>query len=180
MKRIEGFDISNISGKEAVGSMVVFVEGKPARAEYRRFRIRTVSGIDDYKMMQEVIPRRYSRAIAECQPLCDLAVIDGGRVVAEGTPTELKRGLNRDSVRLTWQGPTEEQLREVSAWAGEVSVGPDGSTVHVTVDDAATFVPRIFALAPGAIRAVSIEAASLEDAYFRHVTRRSSREQVGV
>ncbi len=78
-RRIECFDISNISGKEAVGSMVVFIDGEPARSEYRRFRIRTVQGIDDYLMMKEVIRRRYGRALEEKQSLTDLAVIDGGK-----------------------------------------------------------------------------------------------------
>jgi excinuclease ABC subunit C len=77
--RMECFDISNISGKEAVGSMVVFVDGEPSRSDYRRFRIKTVSGIDDYLMMQEVIRRRYSRAIEEKQMLTDLVIIDGGK-----------------------------------------------------------------------------------------------------
>ncbi len=77
--RIECFDISNISGKEAVGSLVVFIDGRPARSQYRRFRIRTVRGIDDYKMMQEVVRRRYTRALEEKQVLPDLVVIDGGK-----------------------------------------------------------------------------------------------------
>ena len=77
--RIEGFDISNISGKAAVGSMVVFSNGSPDRASYRYFRIRTVQGIDDYEMMREVVRRRYTRVLAEKQPLPDLIVIDGGR-----------------------------------------------------------------------------------------------------
>lgn len=77
--RIEGFDISNIFGKESVGSMVVFLDGKPARREYRRFRIRTVSGIDDYRMMKEVITRRYSGSLSEKTPLPDLILIDGGK-----------------------------------------------------------------------------------------------------
>jgi excinuclease ABC subunit C len=66
-------------GKEAVGSMVVFVGGRPSRADYRRFRIKTVEGIDDYKMMREVIRRRYGRAIEEKQELTDLVIIDGGK-----------------------------------------------------------------------------------------------------
>jgi excinuclease ABC subunit C len=77
--RIEGFDISNIQGSEAVGSMVVFVDGRPARSEYRRFRVRTVEGIDDYRMMQEVVRRRYSRLLEEKRPLPDLVLIDGGK-----------------------------------------------------------------------------------------------------
>lgn len=78
-RRIECFDISNISGKEAVGSMVVFVGGEPSRVDYRRFRIRSVQGIDDYLMMKEVIRRRYTRALEEKQALTDLVVIDGGK-----------------------------------------------------------------------------------------------------
>jgi excinuclease ABC subunit C len=77
--RIEGFDISNIMGKEAVGSMVVFMNGRPARSEYRLFRIRTVRGIDDYEMMREVVRRRYTRVLAEKQRLPDLILIDGGK-----------------------------------------------------------------------------------------------------
>jgi excinuclease ABC subunit C len=77
--RIEGFDISNIMGKEAVGSMVVFMNGKPARSEYRLFHIRTVRGIDDYEMMREVVRRRYTRVLGEKQKLPDLVLIDGGK-----------------------------------------------------------------------------------------------------
>ncbi len=78
-KRIEGFDISNLSGKEAVGSMVVFLDGAPARPEYRRFKIRTVVGIDDYRMMKEVVRRRYAGTLSEKTPLPDLVLIDGGK-----------------------------------------------------------------------------------------------------
>lgn len=77
--RMECFDISNIQGKEAVASMVVFRDAKPARADYRRFRIKTVEGIDDYRMMQEVVTRRYRRLKEEGRSLPDLVVIDGGK-----------------------------------------------------------------------------------------------------
>ena len=60
--RIECYDISNIQGTAAVGSMVVFVDGRPRSEEYRRFRIKTVRGIDDFAMMQEVLKRRFKRA----------------------------------------------------------------------------------------------------------------------
>ncbi|HTL70751.1 MAG TPA: excinuclease ABC subunit UvrC [Candidatus Eisenbacteria bacterium] len=89
-RRIECFDISNIQGSEAVGSMVVFIDAKPARSEYRKFRIRTVQGIDDYQMMREVIRRRYARAIEEKQALTDLVVIDGGK----GHLSAAKKELN--------------------------------------------------------------------------------------
>ena len=77
--RIEGFDISNISGREAVGSVVVFIDGKSSRKDYRHFRIKTVKGIDDYQMMREVVRRRYTRALSENETLPDLVVIDGGK-----------------------------------------------------------------------------------------------------
>ena len=78
-RRIEAFDISNIRGKEAVGSMVSFYDGQPDKKMYRKFRIKTVVEIDDYKMMREVVNRRYRRLLDEKRPLPDLIVIDGGR-----------------------------------------------------------------------------------------------------
>ncbi len=78
-QRIEAFDISNISGAFAVGSLVVFLEGKPYKAHYRHFTIETVHGIDDYRMMREIIRRRYSGSLATQLPCPDLIVIDGGK-----------------------------------------------------------------------------------------------------
>ncbi|PIQ88114.1 MAG: excinuclease ABC subunit C, partial [Candidatus Omnitrophica bacterium CG11_big_fil_rev_8_21_14_0_20_43_6] len=77
--RIEGFDISNLSGKQAVGSMVSFYLGRPDRNNYRRFRIKSFSGIDDYKMLAEVVRRRYTRLLQEQKSLPDLLLIDGGK-----------------------------------------------------------------------------------------------------
>ena len=77
--RIEAFDISNISGREAVGSMVSFFSAKPQKDEYRRFRIKKVTGIDDYAMIKEVINRRYSRLLEKGGNFPDLILIDGGR-----------------------------------------------------------------------------------------------------
>jgi excinuclease ABC subunit C len=76
-KRIECFDISNIQGTLAVGSMVTFDEGEPDKNRYRRFRIRTVEGADDFRMMYEVLARRYRRA-KEKGDFPDLLVVDGG------------------------------------------------------------------------------------------------------
>ncbi len=78
-ERIEAFDISDISGKEATGSMVSFSKGMSDKNNYRRFRIKTVQAIDDYKMLSEVIQRRYSRLIRENLTLPDLVLIDGGK-----------------------------------------------------------------------------------------------------
>lgn len=78
-QRIEAFDISNIFGEAAVGSMVVFAGGRPYKAHYRRFTIESVPGIDDFKMMQEVVHRRYSGSLASSLPKPDLILVDGGK-----------------------------------------------------------------------------------------------------
>jgi len=78
-RRIEAFDNSNIQGEYAVSAMPVFIDGKPAKKEYRHFNIRTVHGPDDFATMEEVITRRYSRVLAENLPLPQLIVIDGGK-----------------------------------------------------------------------------------------------------
>ena len=76
---IEGFDLSNISGSHAVGSMVVFEHALAAKSKYRRYKISTVKGIDDYAMLREVMTRRYSRLLKENAPLPNLILIDGGK-----------------------------------------------------------------------------------------------------
>ncbi len=76
--RIEGIDISIFQGYEAVGSLVVFERGLPKRSEYRRFRIRSVEGTNDFAMVAEVVRRRYFRRLAENEILPDLLLIDGG------------------------------------------------------------------------------------------------------
>ncbi len=79
-RRIECFDISNIQGSDIVASVVVFENGKPKKSEYRKFKIRSVSGKpDDFASMAEVIERRYSRILNEGGKMPDLIVIDGGK-----------------------------------------------------------------------------------------------------
>ncbi len=95
-KRIECFDISNIQGNLAVGSMVVFDECEPDKQRYRRFRIKTVEGADDFRMMYEVLMRRYQRAVAE-HDLPDLLVVDGGKGQL-GVAVEVLRELTIDEV----------------------------------------------------------------------------------
>ena len=75
---IEGIDIANIGGKEAVGSLVKFIDGRPFKAGYRRFKIKTVEGSDDYAMIAEVVRRRYKYALVGEELWPDLILIDGG------------------------------------------------------------------------------------------------------
>jgi excinuclease ABC subunit C len=78
-ERIESFDISNIQGADNVAGIVVFENGKPARAEYRRLIIKTVEGANDFASMNEAVFRRYKRLLAEEKPLPQLIFIDGGK-----------------------------------------------------------------------------------------------------
>ncbi|PGU94544.1 excinuclease ABC subunit C [Bacillus thuringiensis] len=77
--RIEAFDNSNIQGTNPVSTMIAFIDGKPAKKEYRKYKIKTVQGPDDYESMREVVRRRYTRALKENLPLPDLIIIDGGK-----------------------------------------------------------------------------------------------------
>ncbi len=75
---IEGIDVANIGGAESVGSLVKFIDGRPFKSGYRRFKIKTVAGIDDYAMIAEVVKRRYKYALAGEELWPDLVLIDGG------------------------------------------------------------------------------------------------------
>ena len=77
--RIEGYDISNIQGTEQVGSMVVWENGGLKKDDYKRFKIRTVAGADDFASMSEVLTRRFAKALEQGSVLPDLVLIDGGR-----------------------------------------------------------------------------------------------------
>jgi excinuclease ABC subunit C len=97
-QRIEAFDISNLGSDFAVGSMVVFEVGEPAKGEYRRFRIRMVEGQNDVAMMREVVSRRYFRAVQQQEDaLPDLILIDGGKGQLNAAIDALK-DLNLDDL----------------------------------------------------------------------------------
>ena len=108
--RIECFDNSNISGTDAVSACVVFIKCKPSKKDYRKYAIKTVSGPDDYASMQEVVRRKYTRALDEQTELPDLIITDGGKgqmeVVREVIEDELKlkipiAGLAKDAHHRT-------------------------------------------------------------------------------
>jgi excinuclease ABC subunit C len=96
--RIEAYDISNISGTSAVGSMVVFEEGRPAKEKYRKFKIKTVKGANDYAMLEEVMRRRLERVRKGQKgwPLPVIMVIDGG----EGQVGRIQRVMNEMGVQV--------------------------------------------------------------------------------
>ncbi|WP_026866888.1 MULTISPECIES: excinuclease ABC subunit UvrC [Jeotgalicoccus] len=77
-RRIEAFDNSNIQGVDPVSVMVSFIDGKPSKKDYRKYKIKTVEGPDDYASMAEVVRRRYTRVLKESLPLPDLIIVDGG------------------------------------------------------------------------------------------------------
>ncbi|WP_416151427.1 excinuclease ABC subunit UvrC [Salipaludibacillus sp. HK11] len=92
--RIEAFDNSNIQGVDPVSAMVSFVDGKPDKNNYRKYKIKTVYGPDDYESMREVVRRRYLRLLKEELPLPDLIVIDGGKGQISATQSVLEDELN--------------------------------------------------------------------------------------
>jgi len=127
--RIEGFDISNISGKQAVGSMVSFYNGRADKKNYRRFRIKSFAGIDDYKMLAEVVRRRYTRLLEEKKPLPDLLLIDGGKGHLLTAAHELK-ALNID---IPLVSIAKEQENIYSSQPGKLTVvlAKDGPVLNL-------------------------------------------------
>jgi excinuclease ABC subunit C len=123
--RIEAYDISNISGAHAVGSMVVFENGKPAKSQYRKFKIKTVDGPNDVAMMEEVMRRRLRRAQIhpKAWPLPEVMVIDGGKPQVNRVQKVLDelgihvpiiglaKGFDRKQDRLIYDRTNEELLR---------------------------------------------------------------------
>lgn len=94
--RIEAFDNSNIQGTDPVSAMVVFIDGRPDKKEYRKYKIKTVKGPDDYEMMREVIRRRYTRVLKEDLPLPDLIIVDGGKGQMNAATDILENELGLD------------------------------------------------------------------------------------
>jgi len=114
--RMEGYDISNIQGKAAVGSMVVFDKGKPKPAHYRRFRIKTIPAADDYAMLQEVIHRRFGRLKGKDTPtteswaiIPDLVLIDGGRGQLNSVLAAMRQ-VGADSVPVASLAKEREEI----------------------------------------------------------------------
>ena len=113
--RIEAYDISNIQGTDAVGSMVVFEDGKHKPAHYRRFKIETVGGANDYAMLQETLRRRFKRSISQENEnnawsiLPDLVLIDGGKGQLNAA-REILKEMGVESVSLASLAKENEEL----------------------------------------------------------------------
>jgi len=113
---IEGFDISHLSGTDTVASQVVFRDGKPCKAEYRRYNVKTVEGVDDFASMYEIVARRIRRLQEEGKPFPDLILIDGGKgqlgaaleaLRAEGYPDQPVMGLAKRLEEVFLPGQSE-------------------------------------------------------------------------
>jgi ABC-2 type transport system ATP-binding protein len=110
--------------------------------------------------------------VDEAERYCTtVALLDQGRLVALGTPADLKRGLRHDAVRIEWHDGAEAHAETLRAWEGVGNVRLAAATTHVTVDAATPFLTRVFEAYGADIRAVRIDETTLEDVYFQHVGR---------
>ncbi|MBD5584242.1 MAG: excinuclease ABC subunit UvrC [Clostridia bacterium] len=111
-RRMECYDISNVSGVDKVGSMVVFIDGEADRSSYRRFRIKTVEGANDFASLQEVLTRRLSKLNTEEEekfPKPDLIIIDGGKGQLSAVKS-IFDGMNIDGIELISLAKREEEV----------------------------------------------------------------------
>ena len=120
-RRIEAFDISHLGGTNTVASMVSFIDTRPRKKEYRKFNVKTVSGIDDFAAMREVVFRRYKRAKEEQGSLPDLVLIDGGKGQLSMAVSAL-RELGLDYIPIVGLA---KKLEEVF-----MPGNPDAQTIH--------------------------------------------------
>jgi excinuclease ABC subunit C len=131
--RIEGFDISNIQGNQGVASMVVWEAGGAKRSEYRKFRIKTVEGANDFASMQEVVWRHYSGVKEDQRPLPDLILIDGGIAQLGAAMDALRElGLSRiDIVALAKAKGEKEERVFLPGRKNPVILKPSSPSTHL-------------------------------------------------
>lgn len=126
--RIEAFDVSNIQGKEASGSMVYFYNGKPDKSNYRKFKIKGVEDIDDYSMIREIVKRRYKRLKEEDGVFPDLIIIDGGKGHLGVAYDELVR-LNLRRIPIISIAKEKERIYTRSSRM-PLDINKDGELLH--------------------------------------------------
>ena len=107
---IEGIDVANIAGAEAVGSLVKFIDGRPFKSGYRRFKIKTVHRIDDYAMIAEVVKRRYKYALRGEELWPDLVLIDGGQGHLHAAEAALREMKAARLVKVAAIAKREEEI----------------------------------------------------------------------
>lgn len=129
--RIEGFDISNISGTSAVGSMVVFENNKPNKNEYRKFKIRTIKGANDVGMLKEVLTRRFQNK----WPLPQLVLVDGG----VGQINTTRKVLKKFNLKIPVLGITKGPQRKNNFIIGNIPSWTDRKTLIQIRDEAHRF-----------------------------------------
>lgn len=131
-RRIECYDVSNIQGTSAVGSMVVLEQGLPKPAHYRRFRIRTVAGADDYAMIRETLRRRFKQGAAGAGTwaiIPDLVLIDGGKGQLNAA-LSLSRELGLESVPMVSLAKGQEEVF-IPGRASPVAIAADSPALHI-------------------------------------------------
>ena len=130
-RRIECYDVSNIQGTLAVGSMAVLEKGWPKPAQYRRFRIKTVAGADDYAMIQEILRRRFKRALTgeSTWAVPDLVVIDGGKGQLNAA-LEVRRELGLDTIPIVSLAKENEEVF-VPGQPRPVKIAKDSPALHI-------------------------------------------------
>jgi excinuclease ABC subunit C len=130
-RRIEGYDISNIQGALAVGSMVVLEKGRPKPAHYRRFRIKTVAGADDYAMIQETLRRRFKRGLTgeDAWAAPDLVLIDGGRGQLSAA-LEVRQELGLDFIPMVSLAKQNEEVF-IPGDPRPVYIAKDSPALHI-------------------------------------------------
>lgn len=126
--RIEAFDVSNIQGKEAAGSMVYFNNGEPDKSNYRKFKIKNVNDIDDYAMIREIVRRRYARLKEEGVALPDLIIIDGGKGHLQSAYEELIK-LNLTRIPIISIAKKQEEIYLVGS-SKPICIDKDSELLH--------------------------------------------------
>jgi excinuclease ABC subunit C len=129
--RVEGYDISNISGASAVGAMAVFRGGKPDKDEYRKFKIRTLTGSDDVGMLSEIIRRRLKNP----WPLPDLILVDGGKAQVNAA----KKALDEAGLKIPVAGMIKGRERKRTDIVGRIPPGVSKRTLVRVRDEAHRF-----------------------------------------
>ena len=128
---IEGIDVAHIAGTESVGSLVKFIDGRPFKSGYRRFKIKTVKGIDDYAMIAEVVKRRYKYALRGEELWPDLVLIDGGLGQLHAAEAAFKQMLTEHLEQSDRHAPQIPQIRVIALAKKEELIYVQGSTEQV-------------------------------------------------